>query len=132
MNIVKILLIDDSYEFTEPVKELLEREGYTVDVIANSNEAYDKTENLEDYKLILLDLMFIVRKIKLGDNPEVGILLYKKIRDKYTKIPIIIVSALNRDRFKKHFEGDDFVKYVSKPLSANIEELKISIKSFLV
>lgn len=106
MNNAKILLIDDSYEFTEPVKDILERDGHLVDVISDSDEAYDKTDNLEGYNLILLDLMFIVGvKFKLEDNPEVGILLYKKIRNNNKKIPIIIVSALSNYSFNNVSSG---------------------------
>lgn len=127
---MKILLIDDSWEFTEPVKEFLERDGYTIDVIDDSDEAYDKTRNLEGYKLIILDLMMTVGdKFKLEDCPEVGIFLYQKIRNNHKKIPIIIVSALNENRFKKYWSDDAFVRYVSKPLSPNIGELKTAIES---
>jgi len=128
---MKILCIEDSWEFNGQVKYLLERDGYTIDVIDDSDEAYSKTEYLDGYKLIILDLMLVVgTKFKLEIDPEVGILLYKKIRNKYKKIPIIIVSALNENRFKKYWNNDKFVKYISKPLSENIEELKNAIEQF--
>jgi DNA-binding response OmpR family regulator len=129
---MKILLIDDSWEFTDSVKFLLERDGHTIDVIDDSDAAHCKIENLDGYKLILLDLMITIEgsKLDLENCPETGILLYTKIRKKYKKIPIIIVSALNESRYKKYWSDDNLVKYVSKPLSLNAEELKDAIESF--
>jgi DNA-binding response OmpR family regulator len=129
---MKILLIDDSWEFTEPVKYLLERDGYIVDVIDESDNANDVIEKkiFGEYELIILDVMFTVGEtFKLGDNPEVGIFLYRKIREYNKKIPIIIVSSLNRKLFEKYFEGDNLVKYVEKPLTKKIEELKTAIRN---
>jgi DNA-binding response OmpR family regulator len=102
---MKVLLIDDSWEFTEPVEDLLTRYNYTINVIKDSDEAYSKIENLDGYKLIILDLMMTVGdSFELGIYPETGILFYTKIRSKYKKIPIIIVSALSESRFKKILE----------------------------
>jgi len=130
---MKILLIDDSWEFTESVKDILETDGCIVDVIDESDDAYNVITNKDflKYDLILLDLMLTVgEKFQLKDMPEVGIFLYYEIRKYNQKIPIIIVSALNKMQFDKHFHGDEFVKYVSKP--CNIEELEIAIGSFSV
>lgn len=127
---MKILLIDDSYEFTEPVKELIERDGHIVDVILNSDEAFEKLGQVNSYDILLLDLMFIVgEKFQLGNYPEVGILFYKKIRASNQKIPIVIISALSKGIFQGFFEGDKKLFYINKPLSANMEELKNCINS---
>lgn len=130
---MKILLIDDSWEFTDNVKYLLENDGRTVSVIDETDEAYDAItkENLEEYDIVILDLMFTVgEKFALENLPEVGIYLYRKIRKINKKIPIVIVSALNKKRYEKYFEGDTLVQYVSKPLSSKIEELEMAIKTF--
>ncbi|MDX9697399.1 MAG: response regulator [Bacteroidales bacterium] len=127
---MKILLIDDSYEFTEPVKELIEREGHTVDVITNSDEAFQKLGQVHQYDILLLDLMFIVgEKFTLGAYPEVGVLFYKQIRKGNLKLPIIIISALSKNNFQSYFEGDKNLFYINKPLSSNMEELKNCINT---
>ena len=93
---MKILLLDDSYEFTDPTKDLLEKDGHIIEVISNSDKAFENLGKSYNYDLILLDLMFIVGdKFKLDIYPEVGILFYKKIRESNNKIPIIIISALS-------------------------------------
>jgi DNA-binding response OmpR family regulator len=125
---MKVLLIDDSWEFTEPIKFFLEKNGYIVDVIDDSDAAYDKTENLKGYDIILLDLMLpIGSKCKVESHSETGIFLYTKIRNKYKKIPIIIVSALNENRYKTCWINDNFVKYVGK---CSFRKLKFAIESF--
>jgi len=126
---MKILLFDDSYEYFESANYMLIREGYTVDIIDNSLDAYNKTENIDGYDVILLDLMFIAEGINLEENPEVGILLYKRIRNRNKKIPIIIVSALNEKRLMNYWDKDENTTYISKPLSQEAKELINAIKS---
>ncbi len=58
---MRILLVDDEAELTDPLSRLLKREGYQVDVAADGEAALQKVQSVlavgEDYDLLILDWM---------------------------------------------------------------------------
>lgn len=58
---MRILLVDDEAELTDPLSRLLKREGYQVDVAADGEAALQKVQSVlavgEDYHLLILDWM---------------------------------------------------------------------------
>lgn len=105
---MKILVVDDEQDICEILQYNLETEGYEVDTANSAEEAM--THNINDYSLILLDVMmgemsgFQMARL-LKDNPSTA------------KIPIIFITALdNEDNIVKglNIGGDD---YIAKPLS---------------
>lgn len=91
-NSKSILVIDDDEAIREILKISLEMEGYHVMTAANGKEALDVLSQSPDQGVILLDLMMPVM------NGWEFVEEFQKI-EKYSKIPIIIISACS-DRAK--------------------------------
>ena len=114
---MKILLLEDDYNLAESLKEILELEGYEVDIASSAKETYEKTFN-KNYDLYIFD-------INLPD--ENGIEALKNLRFAGDETPTIYITALTDiDTMAKAFESgaEDFIK---KPFE--VEELLIRLKA---
>ena len=114
---MKILLLEDDYNLAESLKDVLELEGYEVDIASLAEEAYKKTFN-KNYDLYIFD-------INLPD--ENGIEALKNLRFAGDETPTIYITALTDiDTMAKAFESgaEDFIK---KPFE--VEELLIRLKA---
>lgn len=113
-----ILIIEDEEELREIIKYNLENNGFGVQESSNANDALIL---MEDYlpDLILLDLMLPGLK---GEN---FLTLIKK-NAKYKSIPVIIISAKNKeeDIVKAIESGAD--DYLVKPFSLKVLVAKIN------
>lgn len=102
-----ILLVEDEPSISEPLAFLLQREGYTVQVIANGQEAADSFE-ASDADLVLLDLML----------PGLsGTEVCRSIRTK-SQVPIIMLTAKDSEIdivVGLELGADD---YITKPYSS--------------
>jgi DNA-binding response OmpR family regulator len=128
---MKILIIDDSYEFCEPLKEILDSWNHESFFLSESDDALKEIKDLTKYDVIILDIMLIVGdSFKLEKYPEVGVFLYDEIRKKNKKKPIIIVSALTRQQFSNYFLDDENLIYLNKPLSPEYSELLSALNKF--
>lgn len=113
----KILLVEDESALSEPLTYLLEREGFTVDIVEDGRTALDVFEN-GNYDVILLDLMI----------PEVpGTEVCRTIRQT-SNIPIIMLTAKDTEVDKVvglELGADDYVTkpYSSRELLARINAL---------
>lgn len=103
----KILICDDEREILEIEELYLEKEGYTVIMASDGNEALEIIRNTKDLDLAILDIML----------PGIdGYKLTKEIRKLYN-IPIILISAKNQDTDKilgLDLGADD---YITKPFN---------------
>jgi len=114
---MKILLLEDDYNLAESLKDVLELEGYEVDIASLAEEAYEKTFH-KNYDLYIFD-------INLPD--ENGIEALKHLRFSGDETPTIYITALTDiDTMAKAFESgaEDFIK---KPFE--VEELLIRLKA---
>lgn len=115
---MKILIVDDEKVIVKAMKFNFERDGYTVEVAYDGEEALrlarDKTVGI-----IILDLML----------PKIdGLTVCQKVRE-FSNVPIIMVTAKTEDMDKimgLEYGADD---YVTKPF--NILELKARVKAIL-
>ena len=103
---MRLLLIEDHYQFAEFVKTCMEIEGFTVDACATIDDA-DAAAASVDYDAVILDL-----GLPDGD----GMTLLKSWRSRKMTTPILILSA--RDGVDDRVQGlnagaDD---YVQKPV----------------
>ena len=105
----KILIVEDDQSIASPLKEMLEKKGYFIEIAESKIETLKKVNEYVD--LILLD-------IQLPDGN--GIDLCKEIKEKY-EMPIIFLSCLNDEEtiVRGLNEGGD--DYVCKPFG--IKEL---------
>lgn len=112
----KICVIEDEESLSEIIKMNLELEGYQVDTIIHGTEAFLRASGFDDFSLIILDVML----------PEVsGLTICKEIR-KYSKIPILFLSAkgTTQDRISGLKLGAN--DYLPKPF--DLEELLLRVQ----
>ncbi len=110
MENAKILVVDDEARMRGLIRDFLQREKYTVIEAADGEEALEKFFDARDIALVLLDVMM----------PKLdGWQVLTEIR-RYSKVPVIMLTALGEERDEiKGFElGVD--EYVTKPFSPRV------------
>lgn len=110
MNSLKILVVDDESRMRKLVKDFLIRQDFTVLEAADGSEALDIFFENQNIALVILDVMM----------PKLdGWQVCKEIR-KYSKVPIIMLTAKGSESDElQGFElGVD--EYISKPFSPKI------------
>lgn len=112
---MKILLLEDNKKLNETITKRLKLKGYDVLSFTDGAEAYEKIA--EGFSCFILDI----------NVPNIdGIKILKKIREFYSSLPVIIISAsIELDLIKQAYEFgcNDFLK---KPFF--IDELEIKIE----
>lgn len=109
---LRILIIEDQKEITDPLTYSLEREGYQTIVAADGQEGLRKAQTLLP-DLIILDLM-------LPGLPGLEVCRDLRAGEKTKEIPIIILSAKaeETDQVVGFSLGAD--DYVTKPFSVKV------------
>lgn len=110
MDGLKILVVDDEARMRKLVKDFLTNKGFQVIEAADGEEAVDIFFNQKDIALILLDVM-----MPKMDGWEVC----KTIR-KYSKVPIIMLTARGEERDELQGFNLGVDEYISKPFSPKI------------
>jgi len=113
---MKILLLEDDYNYNESIKEYLEILGFEVDSFFNGEDALDAILD-NCYYLLLLDI-----KVPKLNGHE----LIKQIKELKNKTPIIILTSLvDIDNIAIGYElgCDDYLK---KPFELKELELRIN------
>lgn len=108
-----ILVVDDEKSMRELLSIMLSGEGYQVDTAPNAESALEKME-LADYDLVIADL----KMPGMG-----GIALLKKIKERWPKLLVIVITAHASLGFEPPFTGDTAVEamrlgaynYLKKP-----------------
>ncbi|WP_419770906.1 MAG: response regulator transcription factor [Candidatus Marinarcus sp.] len=111
---MRLLLLEDNAKLNQTITKRLILKGYKVDTFTDGLEAYNNID--EGYHCFILDV-----NVPSFD----GVKLLKKIREYYTEVPVIIISAsVELDVIK---EAYDFGcnDYLKKPFF--IDELEIKI-----
>jgi len=112
----KILIADDEVVFRKLISDFLKKDGYFVIEADNGKEALYLYQNNSDVDLVILDVMM----------PELdGYEVCKNIRNIDKKVPILILTAKDReeDQINAFESGAD--DYISKPFSFPILMLRI-------
>lgn len=114
----RILVVDDEIDICNILQFNLENEGYIVDVALSGEEALAKITH--EHRLIILDVMM---------SGISGFQMAEKLRKEGNNLPIIFLTAKNRESdiltgFSKG--GDD---YISKPFS--VKEVLVRVKAML-
>jgi DNA-binding NtrC family response regulator len=128
-NKTRILIIDDDENITKVEAEILEDQGYSVDIAGTGTEAIKKTQK-NHYDLMLVD-------IKLPDME--GIEILNKIRDSTPKIRKIMVTgyptlqnavaAVNRGAdayITKPFDVEKMLAIIKEQIEKQKQERNIS------
>ncbi len=116
---MRILIIDDEPDILEKLKQVLEKERYTIDTAADGEEALDRIWS-DPYDLILLDIML----------PHIdGLNILQEIRKAEITTPVLMLTAKSGidDRVNGLNLGAD--DYLTKPFS--IAELLARIRALI-
>ncbi|WPU66977.1 response regulator [Peredibacter starrii] len=107
----KILIVEDDPSIRNSLREILEGQGYLVEVSKNGLEAFRvMTEKSFVPDLIVLDLMmpemngFEFRELQMEDT-------------RYSHIPVILLTANNR--FQEYKEPLKAFEFLNKPLEVD-------------
>ena len=103
----RILVIEDDNDTRELLQELLEVEGYDVDTAANGKDGLAKLRTSATPSMILLDLAMPVMD-------GCAFRQYQQNDPKYSKIPVVILSADDHLDTKQMFLGA--VGLLKKPI----------------
>jgi CheY-like chemotaxis protein len=113
---MNILFIEDNPEFSKIVRTLLEARGHTVKLCDNADDTVDELKNLNNYKIVLLDIMMMLgTKIGSEEAKETGIAIYKRLRKINSKIPIVVLTAQIKENIWSEFGADPKATYHFKP-----------------
>ncbi|MBS3742181.1 MAG: response regulator [Candidatus Cloacimonetes bacterium] len=103
---LKLLIVDDSDDYRENIKEILEIKNYNVVTAPDGETAIGKVKN-EDIDLVLMDVKMPVMS---------GLEAYKKIKKLKPQLPVIMISAFAvEDLIKKSLKRGAY-GYISKPI----------------
>jgi CheY-like chemotaxis protein len=118
----KILIIDDDLDILETTGSLLEYEGFEIHSAETVEKGIELIGTLSP-DLILLDVMFPEKKTR-------GFEAASEIKAKYPKIPIFVLTAINRE-YAFDFSKDDVPaeEFLNKPVK--IDRLVKLIKSYV-
>ncbi|TLP39290.1 response regulator transcription factor [Arcobacter arenosus] len=112
---MKIMLLEDNVKLNSTIKKRLELKGYKVFSYVDGKEAFNNI--MEGFSCFILDI----------NVPNVdGIKILKKIREFYSEVPVIIISAsVELDVIKESYDFgcNDYLK---KPFF--IDELEIKVE----
>lgn len=116
---MRILLVEDEAKMAGFIERGLAAERYAVDVARDGREGLDFAVAYH-YDLIILDLM-----LPFLNGSDV----LRKIRDRNTQVPVLILTARDamQDKVKNFEAGAD--DYLTKPFA--FEELLVRIKALL-
>jgi DNA-binding response OmpR family regulator len=112
----RVLLLDDDVAMQKLIKVLLQREGYSVDVVNKGRDALEALSRTE-YSVVLLDLMM---------PTEGGMTVIRRLREEQPELlrRVIVVTATPESVVKSL--ASDVFSVVQKPFQA--EELSAAVK----
>ena len=114
----QLLIVDDEPQIVELVKKYAEYEGYKVLAASTGKEAIDVVKN-DDVDLIIMDIMMPVLD---------GFSAVKEIK-KFSKVPVIMLSARSEEYDKIYGFDLGIDDYVTKPFSP--KELMMRVNAVL-
>jgi two-component system alkaline phosphatase synthesis response regulator PhoP len=111
-----ICLVEDEESLSDLIKMNLELDGYHVEAIQHGTEAFLQASEMDKFNLVILDVML----------PEVsGLTICKEIR-KYSKVPILFLSAKGTTQDKIMGLKLGANDYLAKPF--DLEELLLRVQ----
>ncbi|OCQ95550.1 DNA-binding response regulator [Oscillatoriales cyanobacterium USR001] len=116
---MKILLVDDEIELTDPLSRVLNREGYEVDVADNGTKGCEFAAE-KNYDLLILDWML---------PGQTGLAICQKLRSQDRTTPVLFLTAKDTldDRVQGLDAGAD--DYLVKPFE--LRELLARVRALL-
>ena len=126
---MNILVIDDDKFITQAINESLTSSGYVVTVVNKSSKIMSEINKINEYDCVLMDLMMrCPPEVQRAPREETGEALYKEIKKKNKKIPIVIMTGKDLSDIKTNFSSMG-TKVLLKPFHSKLEEIYEAIKS---
>lgn len=119
----KILLVDDDKDFVEINKTLLEKDKHTVVFAHNPKDGLALLKK-EKPDLLVLDVMM--------EEPDDGFAMAQQIRQDGNKIPIIMLTSINKVMNLTFGKDKDMVpvnEFFEKPIPA--DKLREAVKKYV-
>jgi CheY-like chemotaxis protein len=118
----KILIIDDDLDILETMGSLLEYEGFEIHSADSVQKGMELIDSISP-DLILLDVMFPEKKTR-------GFEAAAEIKAKHPKIPIFVLTAINRE-YAFDFSKEDVKaeEFLNKPVK--IDRLIKLIRNYI-
>ena len=118
----KILIIDDDLDILETMGSLLEYEGFEIHSADSVQKGMELIDSVSP-DLILLDVMFPEKKTR-------GFEAAAEIKAKHPKIPIFVLTAINREyAFDFNKEDVKAEEFLNKPVK--IDRLVKLIRNYI-
>jgi CheY-like chemotaxis protein len=118
----KILIIDDDLDILETTGSLLEYEGFEIHSADTVEKGIEMIGQICP-DLILLDVMFPEKKTR-------GFEAATEIKSKYPKIPVFVLTAINREyAFDFNTEDVQAEEFINKPIK--IDRLVKLIRNYV-
>jgi two-component system, OmpR family, manganese sensing response regulator len=116
---VRILLVDDEVELTEPLSRLLQRQGYVLEIASNGEQGYQLAAN-GGFDLLILDWMLPGMS---------GLEICRQLRSHQITTPVLFLTA--KDTLDDRVEGLDAGAddYLIKPFE--LRELLARVRALL-
>jgi two-component system, NtrC family, response regulator HydG len=107
MTTPRVLLVDDNVELAENIKEILEDEGVTAEVVGSGAEALARLEQQDDVDLVITDVRM----------PDIdGLEVLRRIHRQWPGLPVIVMTAYDSDSVIDEAQGHGALGVLSKPL----------------
>ncbi|MBC17441.1 MAG: hypothetical protein CL942_14380 [Desulfovibrio sp.] len=121
---MKILFIEDDLDIKKYVVPFIELDGHEVVFIDDPEDALTHINRIDEYSLIILDMMMLLpSSIPDDEAEETGIALHNRIRKKNKIIPVIVLSALGKEEVWNDLISKENTYYIVKPLDSERSEL---------
>jgi DNA-binding response OmpR family regulator len=118
----KILIIDDDNDILETTGSILAHEGFEIHTADSVERGLELTEKISP-DIVLLDIMFPESKTQGFDAA-------REIKSRYPRLPIIILTAINRE-YAFEFTKEDIKaeEFLNKPVRTKklIELIRLHI-----
>ncbi len=116
---MRILLVDDEVELTEPLQRILANQGHVVDSANNGDRGWELAQT-GDYDLLILDWMMPEKS---------GVEICRQLREREDRTPVLILTAKDTldDRVAGLDSGAD--DYLVKPFE--LRELLARVRALL-
>ena len=116
----KVLVVDDEQDIRETLKDILEKEGYSVEMAGSGTEAISKIDSIKP-DLILMDVRMP------GMN---GVDLLKKLREINEDVPVAMITAYEDVALAEEALKLGAYDYIKKPF--DLDYLRESVLSKVI
>lgn len=105
----RVLAIDDKPRIRKSLRILLENNNFIVYTAENSDTTFERLKQHE------IDVVLCDIKFENEEGAETGLKIFRYIREKYSQIPIIMVTVIGESKTKIKFLEEGALFYVTKP-----------------